>query len=129
MKKIIYRLVFNRKRHLNVQGKALLQVEASLGKKKVYFSTHIYLKPEQWDNKKKIIKNHPHAIELNYMILEFIIHLEQQPYRSYWGIATSPPLRSIVKYGKHYGKGLDELSVECWYISFGTIVVFLRHIL
>ena len=100
MKKINYRLVFNRKRHLNGQGKALLQVEASLGKKKVYFSTHIYLKPEQWDNKKKIIKNHPHAIELNYMILEFIIHLEQQPYRNYWGIATSPPFRSIVKLWK-----------------------------
>jgi hypothetical protein len=42
MKKINYRLVFNRKKHLNTQGKALVQVEASLKKKKMYFSTHIY---------------------------------------------------------------------------------------
>lgn len=41
MKKINYRLVFNRKKHLNTQGKALVQVEASLEKKKMYFSTHI----------------------------------------------------------------------------------------
>ena len=41
MKKINYRLVFNRKKHLNAQGKALVQVEASLEKKKMYFSTHI----------------------------------------------------------------------------------------
>ncbi len=78
MKKINYRLVFNRKKHLNAQGKALLQVEASLEKKKIYFSTHIYLTPEQWDNKKKVIKKHPHARELNYMLLDFIIHLEQK---------------------------------------------------
>lgn len=93
MKKINYRLVFNRKRHLNIQGKALLQVEACLGKKKVYFSTHIYLKPEQWDNKRKIIKKHPHAIELNYMILEFIIHLEQKEL-NIWkkGIQVTPQM-------------------------------------
>ena len=34
MKKINYRLVFNRKKHLNTQGKALVQVEASLKKRK-----------------------------------------------------------------------------------------------
>ena len=42
MRKISYRLVFNRKKELNTQGKALLQVEAYLEKKKAYFSTHIY---------------------------------------------------------------------------------------
>ena len=78
MKKINYRLVFNKNKQLNAQGKALLHVEASLEKKKIYFSTHIYLKPEQWDNKRKAIKRHPHARELNYMLLEFIIHLEQK---------------------------------------------------
>ena len=36
MKKISYRLVFNRKKHLNAQGKALLQIEAYLERKKIY---------------------------------------------------------------------------------------------
>ncbi len=78
MKKISYRLVFNRKKCLNAQGKALLQIEAYLEKKKIYFSTHIYLKPEQWDNKRKVIRKHPHAKELNYMLMEQIIKLEQK---------------------------------------------------
>ena len=78
MNKICYRPVYNRKKHLNQQGTALLQVEAYLNKRKVYFSTHIYLRPEQWDPKRKIIKCHPNANELNYMLSEFINKLEQK---------------------------------------------------
>ena len=43
MKKIKYRIVYNRKKRLDSQGKALVQVEAYLLGKKAYFSTHIYL--------------------------------------------------------------------------------------
>ena len=45
MKKISYRPVYNRKNKLNEHGAALLQVEAYLERKKIYFSTHIYLSP------------------------------------------------------------------------------------
>jgi len=78
MKKITYRPVYNRKRQLNEQGNALLQVEAYLEKRKIYFSTHIYLTPDQWDSKKKIIKSHPNADALNGMLREFIIELERR---------------------------------------------------
>ena len=44
MKKIKYRIVYNRKKRLDSQGKALVQVEAYLLGKKAYFSTHIYIK-------------------------------------------------------------------------------------
>ncbi|MBQ8889773.1 MAG: site-specific integrase [Bacteroidaceae bacterium] len=76
MKKITYRPVFNRKKKLNVKGTALLQVEAYLEGRKIYFSTHIYLRPEQWDFKKQLIKEHPHAEVLNRMLREFIIQME-----------------------------------------------------
>ena len=56
----------------------LLQVEAHLERKRAYFSTHIYLRPEQWDCKKELIVNHPHGESLNYMLREFIINLEQK---------------------------------------------------
>ena len=59
MKKINYRLVYNRKKSLNNEGKALVQVEAYLESKKIYFSTHIYLYPEQWDTRHAIIIKHP----------------------------------------------------------------------
>lgn len=53
MEKVIYNLVFNRKKRLNAEGKALIQVEAYLNRQKKYFSTKIYVKPTQWDSKRK----------------------------------------------------------------------------
>ena len=76
MNKISYRIVYNRKKRLNAEGKALLQVEAYLKGKRVYFSTNIYLTPKQWDNKKRMIKSHVSAESLNYYLREFITKLE-----------------------------------------------------
>lgn len=78
MNKIIYNLVYNRKKCLNKKGMALVQVEAYLGRKKKYFSTKVYLKPEQWDNKKLIVKNHPNADALNKLIYEFVATIEKK---------------------------------------------------
>ena len=77
MEKISYNLVFNRKKRLNKRGMALVQVEAYLNRKKMYFSTKIYLKPEQWDAKRKMEKNHPNANVLNRMLYENIAAIEQ----------------------------------------------------
>ena len=76
MKKINYRLVFNRKKHLNKEGKALIQVEAYLDKKKIYFSTHLYMYPWQWDTKRRLIVSHPQEEELNRMLDEFVLELQ-----------------------------------------------------
>lgn len=78
MKKICFRPVYNRKNRLTAQGTALLQVEAYLEGKKAYFSSHIHLTPEQWDNRKRLIVRHPNAESLNYMLRMFIIDLEQK---------------------------------------------------
>ena len=78
MKKIIYNLLCHRKTCLNKKGMALVQVEAYLGRKKKYFSTKVYLKPEQWDNKKLIVKNHPNADALNRLIYEFVATIEKK---------------------------------------------------
>lgn len=76
MEKIRYRLVYNRKKCLNKQGFALVQVEALLNRRKAYFSTKIYLRPLNWDNRTAQIVNHPQSVELNAMLFEFIIHLQ-----------------------------------------------------
>lgn len=77
MEKIIYNLVFNRKKRLNRNGMALVQIEAYLSRKKMYFSTKVYLKPEQWDAKRRMVKNHPNANGLNRMLYEHIASIEQ----------------------------------------------------
>lgn len=76
MDKIKYRLVYNRKKQLNKQGTALVQVEASLNQRKVYFKTNIYLKPEHWDRRTSQVIVHPQADDLNSMLFEFVLHLQ-----------------------------------------------------
>lgn len=76
MQKIRYRLVYNRKKQLNKQGTALVQVEASLNQRKVYFRTNLYLKPEHWNSRRSQVYNHPQADDLNTMLYEFILQLQ-----------------------------------------------------
>lgn len=76
MDKIKYRLVYNRKKQLNKQGTALVQVEASLNQRKVYFKTNIYLRPEHWDKRTAQVIVHPQANDLNAMLFEFVLHLQ-----------------------------------------------------
>lgn len=77
MEKVIYNLVFNRKKRLNSEGKALIQVEAYQNKQKKYFSTKIYVKPCQWDSKRRAVKNHPNMDALNQYILDYVSSLEK----------------------------------------------------
>lgn len=76
MEKIRFRLVYNRRKQLNSQGKALVQIEASLNKRKIYFSTRIYIRPEEWEKRTSTIICHPHACELNTFIYEQVLQLE-----------------------------------------------------
>lgn len=76
MEKIRYRLVYNRKKQLNKQGTALVQVEASLNQRKIYFKTNIYLRPENWDKQTSQVIDHPQSNDLNAMLFEFVIHLQ-----------------------------------------------------
>ena len=78
MEKIIYNLVFNRKKNLNKRGMALVQIEAYLNRKKKYFSTKVYLKPDQWDAKRRRVRNHPNAEALNRMIYEYMAEIEKK---------------------------------------------------
>lgn len=76
MRKIKYRLVYNRKGCFTPDGKALIQIEAYLERRRCYFSTHIYVSPEQWDAAKRQICAHPNAEELNWMLAERVVQLE-----------------------------------------------------
>lgn len=78
MEKIIYNLVYNRKNTLNKKGMALVQIEAYLNRKKKYFSTRVYLKPDQWDAKRRRVRNHPNAEALNRMIYEYMAEIEKK---------------------------------------------------
>ena len=77
MNKTRYTPVFNRKNQLNTQGKALIQIECYLNGRNKYFSTQIYIEPNEWNNKTRTIKtDYPNAIKLNKQIAETIRDLE-----------------------------------------------------
>ena len=40
----------------------------------MYLSTKIYIKPNQWDDKRKMVKNHPNADILNCMLSRIYIY-------------------------------------------------------
>ena len=94
MEKIRYRLVFNRRKQLNSSGTALIQIEASLNKRKVYFTSRIYIKPDEWDSRTRTIVNHPHAIELNAWLYEFILNLEGMEL-AMWKRGVTPTLLQL----------------------------------
>lgn len=81
MEKITFKAVYNRKGKLLKDGTSLVQIEAyQLGQKK-YFSTKIYIKPEQWDKKNRRVKNHYNQHGLNRQIRDFIDRLESAELR------------------------------------------------
>ena len=94
MEKIRLRLVYNRRKRLNVQGKALIQIEASLDKRKVYFSTRVYIRPEEWEQRTSTIIGHPHAYELNALLYEQMLQLEALEL-SMWKRGVTPTLLQL----------------------------------
>lgn len=76
MDRAIFNVVYNRKKKLLSNGTALVQIEAYMYGKKKYFSTSIYLTPDQWDNKYRKVKNHPNAMKLNKQIADYRTKME-----------------------------------------------------
>ena len=58
-----YRVIFNHSGHLNKRGEGLVSIEVRDKQKRFYFSTGIHVKPNQWDNMKEEIIDHPLANE------------------------------------------------------------------
>lgn len=94
IEKIRYRLVYNRKRTLNSQGTALVQIEALLHKRKLYISTNVYLRPEEWDKDRAQVVNHPQCDALNAMLYEKILELQAVEI-GYWKRGVSPTLLNL----------------------------------
>ena len=62
----------------NMEQALILVGKNSTGKTVVLDAILAYLKPEQWDNKKLIVKNHPNADALNRLIYEFVATIEKR---------------------------------------------------
>ena len=78
-----YRLVFNRKKKLNNEGKAQVLVEIYFDRQnRTYVKTKVFLFPNQWDPKKQLVKNHENYIYLNQFLSNFISNIESKELES-----------------------------------------------
>jgi len=57
MKRVRYKLIYNRKNKLNSDGKAVIQLRITFDRVSQFFSTEIYLKPDEWNENKKEVTN------------------------------------------------------------------------
>lgn len=73
--KIRYKLVFNRSHRLNKRGEGLIEIECSQQNRRIYFTTHTYVKPEQY--KRGTIIGTPNADGLNYALYAMIQDVER----------------------------------------------------
>lgn len=69
MKKMGLRYVWNRRKRLNKEKEASLEIQITYEKKAYYFSTRLNLKKTAWDDRNQQIKNHPNQVELNKLLL------------------------------------------------------------
>ena len=114
IKKIRYRLVWNRSGCLNQRGEGLVQIEAEQQKRKIYFSTHTYVMPEHFAH--GCIINKDGADGLNYALFSMIREIEdvELEYIKKGVEVTLPLLKEAVK---------AHLSPSAKLTDFGTEVV------
>jgi site-specific recombinase XerD len=76
MEKIVFKFVFNRKNEVGQDGKALVQLYVYRNFKVKYFSTKIYLYPEQWKGKRPNFVRGENADKYNQYFTELLSRLE-----------------------------------------------------
>lgn len=78
MKKAIFRPIYNRTKRLTKNGTASIVIECYLDRKRKYLKTGIKIAPDQWNNKRSVIRNnHPDSVRLNRRIRQQIEALEK----------------------------------------------------
>ena len=97
IKKIRYKLVYNRAGCLNQRGEGLIQIEAEQQRRKIYFSTHTYVLPENFAH--GCIINTQNADGLNFALYSMIREIEgiELEYVKMGIEVTLPLLKEAVK--------------------------------
>ena len=113
--KIHYRVVYNRKKQLRPDGTALLQIEARLHGRRVFFSSGICIRPESW--RAGLIVNHPNAAGLNALLYDMVIQLESVEI-DMWKRDITPTLAALKEAVKK--KRLPENDFLAWATRYVT---------
>lgn len=65
IKQASIRVIYNRRHNLNAEGKANVELDVSFGGKRRYVPTGYAVKPSEFDEKQKRVKNHKYAPQIN----------------------------------------------------------------
>lgn len=110
--KIRYKLVFNRSGRLNKRGEGLVQIECAQHGRRIYLSTHTYVKPENYKN--GMIDNMDTAAGLNYALITMLREVEniELEYIKRGVEITLPMLKEFVKTNISPGANLYEFGMQ-----------------
>ena len=92
IRKIRYRLAFNRSGKLSANGTGLVEIEARLNGKTKCFSAHLHVRPNQFAH--GLIINHPQCNELNSMLYEEILRIQEIEI-DFWKRGITPTLAML----------------------------------
>lgn len=97
LNKIRYRLAYNRSGRLNRLGEGLIEVECTQQGRKIYFSTHVYVKPGNFY--RGAVFGTPNAEDLNYALYLMIQDIEriELEYIKMGVMVNLPMLREAVR--------------------------------
>ena len=120
-KKINFVLVYGVKSnsYLKKDGTAVVKVRAYRNTETKYISTGVFLKPNQWNEKSKLVKNHDQATELNQRLRTVVSSLE------------SYELEQVRKFGNITLQSLDQAfrtEVQQTFTAFYKSQLSVRHL-
>lgn len=97
LEKIRYRLVWNKARRLNRRGEGLVEIECQQQGRRIYFSTHVYLRPGQWQ--RGSVVGCDQAEPLNYALWRMVQDVErvELEYIKRGTDVTLPMLREAIR--------------------------------
>lgn len=112
--KIRYMIVYNRANRLNKRGEGLVHIMCYFRGRSIYFSTHVYVTPNQFKN--GIIVNHPRSNELNYYLGKMKQDIEniELDYIKEGKLITLSLLKTAVK---------EHLAPSAKFIDFGKTAI------
>lgn len=111
-RKIRYRLVLNRGGRLNARGEGLVQIECEQYGRKAYFSTHTYVRPEQWI--RGMVVDNELADGLNYALYKQVQEVEriELEYIKRGVTVTLPMMKEAVRSHLSPGARLADFGLE-----------------
>ncbi|GAB3963010.1 Tsr0667 family tyrosine-type DNA invertase [Spirosoma harenae] len=139
IQKVRYRIVFNRRKQLDNEGKAPVIIEAYQNGLRRYFSTGFKVKKTDWDTRKNELKNPAHMSKIRNQItaLSDFETLFESQYKRLFTLkdfdllkkAANQPVKEKPTFSAHYREQMERRKPELGYRAYQHMQLVLERLL